>query len=228
MPNVPAPVRIMIVDDHPLFLDGLTMILKDEKSIQIVGTASRGDECLEKMNQLKPEVILLDVHLPVLNGIDITRDIVGKKLPIRILALSSDEESRAVKDMMAAGGDGYILKSASKAEIMEAIHKVRGGEKFLPQHLLLKVLNNINPETEALAQKNYDSDNMVKNFSTREMEILQLIAEELTVKEIASQLKISSVTVVTHKKSMMLKCNVKNTAGLLRFAYDNNLLEHRQ
>lgn len=224
MPVIVKPIRIIIVDDHPLFVDGIKLLLKGEKSVEIIGEAKDGVECLELVNKVNPDVLLLDFHIPKLNGAEVTRKLKEDNNTVKVLALSADDDTKAIQEMMNSGASGYLLKSAQRKEIMDAVAKVFKGGKYLHQNILLRALDNMQSKNDAANDGN-NNNGHVKKFADREMSILRLIGNELSVKEIAMELGISAVTVVTHKKSMMLKANVRNIAGLLKFAYDNKLID---
>lgn len=206
-------VRVFIVDDHPLVLEGLRSLLGSEKDILLTGHASNGQACLDYFTENKADVILMDIGLPDMSGIDLCGMIKTKYPEVMVLALSSFNDGHHVKQMMDKGASGYVIKNADKEVLLEAINEVNRGKTYLCF------------EAGHAARKEDNSTlNKLPPLTRREKEVLQLIAEGYTNPEIAEKLFVSASTVDTHRKSLLAKLDVKNTAVLIRFALENKLV----
>jgi DNA-binding NarL/FixJ family response regulator len=207
-------INILLADDHQIVTDGLRLLLSDEPTVHIKGVASDGAMALEMARLLKVDVILMDVDMPVLNGIEATRAI-KKELPhIRIIILTMHDEKGMIQVLLEAGADGYLLKTSNKSELMDAIHRVAVGEQHLSESVQrVLIREDIQPENGPLAL-----------LTEREVEILRLIAEGLSNKEIGDRLFISHRTVDTHRTNLMQKLDLHNIAGLVRLAIECGLV----
>ena len=205
--------KVFIVDDHPMVVAGLKALLEQLGNIEVTGAVSTAFEALPFLRKHSVEVILLDINLPDISGIELCKKI-NKEFPfIKILGLSTFNDRSYISRMIKNGASGYLIKSASKEEIAEAIEAVMKGKMYVSlslEHLL-------QPLTPASAGS-------VPTLTKREKEILGLIAEGLTNNQIAEQLFISPLTVDTHRKNLLTKLDVPNTAVLIRFAVENGLL----
>ncbi len=206
--------RILIADDHQMFRSGIASLLKKELSFEIIGEASDGAEAIRMANEKQPDVILMDIHLPAVNGIAATRAIMSENEGIKILALTSFEEDEYVVNMVKAGALGYILKEAPIEELLIAIKALSKGNSYFAKEVSPKLFarlgqNDYRTRTKESARK--------MSITEREFEVLKFIADELTNKEIAGQLYISPRTVETHRRNLIQKLKVKNTAGLVKY-----------
>lgn len=215
-----AKIRILIVDDHELILSGLRDMLGSIENVEIVGEAIDGQEAFEKANTLKPDIIFMDISMPVMNGIDATRLIVENLPEIKIIALTQHEESEYVMQVLNVGGFGYLLKNSKKEEFVEAIDAVRNGRKYLSQNISQQML-------KAIAKKNADKKLEEKEIplTKREKEIIQKIADDLSNQQIADELHISLRTVETHRRNLMQKLKVKSVVALLKYAAQHNIIK---
>lgn len=206
-------IRVFIVDDHPVVIEGIHSLLKNEKDIEWTGQAMNAQSCLGYFVNNTADVILMDINLPDMNGMELC-EIMKEKYPgIMILALSTFDQGLYVKTMMDKGASGYVLKNASKEELLEAIHVVNKGHIFLSD------------ETgKALQAYQKSSKVELPILSRREKEILILIAEGYTNPQIAERLFVSHFTVDSHRKNLLTKLNVKNTASLIRVAMEQKLI----
>jgi len=219
-------VRIVIADDHQLFIAGLKTILSgnDEQEFEIVGIANDGESVIQLLKTTPADLLILDLNMPERDGLDVISSIRGQYPELRILALTMYDESKIVKSAFKSGVDGYVLKNSGMDELDEAISEVLEGRTFLGKGVWL------NSSMEHLKRKNPDGfqfeDRFTKkyNLTKRELEILKLITLALSNKEIAKELFISDQTVSVHRKNIMRKLSVSNTAGLLKIAYDNSLI----
>ena len=206
-------VKLFIADDHQMFIDGLKSLLSETAWIEIIGEANNGNEVIEQMNTLQPDVILLDIGMPELNGIETTIYLTEKQPSIKIIALTMYDDQHRVSKMLKAGVKGYLLKNTSKNELLEAIEAVTKDETYLSPQLEKFALNNEKTEDQSLISK----------LTKREIEIIKLIVQSSTNKEIADKLFLSELTINTHRKNAMRKLELKNTAGLVQFAIENNI-----
>lgn len=207
-------IQLAIADDHPMIVNGIKNMLHYYRHIEIVQTYATGRELLQGLASVLPDVLLLDIQLPDISGNELARLIVRDYPSVRILVITSMDSSFHIKDMMKAGCSGYLLKTAGKDILIEAIEAVYAGETYLEtalkEQLLSEVLNRKNTLTNPLTR--------------REKEILGLIAQEMTSSEIAALLNLSQRTVENHRFSLMQKLNAKNTVSLIRIASASGLI----
>ncbi|MCD6069271.1 MAG: DNA-binding response regulator [Bacteroidetes bacterium] len=207
------PVKIMIADDHQMFIDGIKALLKEEQGICITAQALSGQEVIEKLKTETPDIILMDIGMDVQNGIE-TTEIITKTYPkIRVIALTMYDDYNRITKMLKAGVKGYVLKNTSKEELISAINAVRSGESYFSK----QVANSIIKEN---TQKTPDP---VSLLTKRELQIIKLIAKSMTSKEIADELSLSELTVGTHRKNAMQKLEIKSIAGLVKFVIETQL-----
>jgi DNA-binding NarL/FixJ family response regulator len=205
-------VKVYIVDDHSVVIEGIYSLLQNETGIEITGFAINGQSCLTYFSKHTADVILMDISLPDINGIDLCR-LIKKSYPgIMVLALSTFNQGSYIKKMMEAGASGYLLKNTSKDEIIEAIKSVASGNIYLSF------------ETGKALKVNIDDAPSGPLLTKREKEILLHIANGLTNLQIATTLFLSVDTINSHRKSLHAKLNVKNTALLIRYAVENKLV----
>ncbi|HRX67234.1 MAG TPA: response regulator transcription factor [Tenuifilaceae bacterium] len=202
-------INVLIVDDHPLIAQGLVKSLEKLDSIKVCGIAITGKEALEKVEFLNPDVVLLDIRLPDDNGINICKSITKKTPSQKVIALTTFNQRYYIQSMIDAGVQGYLLKSSSADEIIEAIICVSEGETYYCEEV-----------EKILRQQNEQSI----YISKREMEVLKLIAEGFTNQEIAEKLFISPLTVDSHRKNLIMKLGAKNTASLISIANSDGYL----
>jgi DNA-binding NarL/FixJ family response regulator len=206
-----AAIRVFIVDDHPLVQEGMRSLLGNEKGIELCGYAMNAQSCLGFFVHNSADVILMDINLPDMNGIDLCKDIKAKYPGIMVLALSTFNQGSYITRMMENGASGYVLKNADKKELLEAIHEVSKGKTYLSFEA-------------GQAMRKISESVQIPAITRREKEILVLIAEGLTNPEIANKLFVSPSTVDSHRKNLLAKLNVKNTASLVKFAMDHELI----
>ncbi len=204
-------IRILVADDHAIFRQGLCALLGRRRGVEIVGQAENGRQAVEAVAALKPDVVLMDVAMPVMNGLEATQAIKKRSPDTRVLVLTQYESKEYVMSLLQAGAAGYVLKLAPIEELLEAIRAVHTQGAFLPPELLQTVMQRmVEPPVPATTTHAI--------LTEREIEILRLIAEGLTGQEIAERLCISRKTVVTHRANIMEKLGVHNTAELIRHA----------
>jgi DNA-binding NarL/FixJ family response regulator len=204
-------IRVFIVDDHPLVQEGIRSLLSGEKDIELCGYAMTAGSCLGFFLNNTADVLLMDIELPDMNGIELCKEVKTKYPGVMVLGLSTFNQGSYVTRMMENGASGYVVKNADKKELLEAIHEVNKGKIYLSFEA-----------GQALRKNN--AAPQVPLITRREKEILTLIAEGLTNPEIAEKLFVSSSTVDSHRKNLLAKLNVKNTAALVKFAMDHSLI----
>lgn len=214
-------IQVFICDDHKLVAEGVSLMLAGEPGIEVSGFAHDGERVvtLVKEGEKFADVLLLDINLPGINGIDVCR-IVKQSFPgIKVIALTMLKELSLVKLILKNGADGFLVKNAGKQEVIEAINTVMSGNRFVDDELKNLLLNDF--VSQAKPRSSYE---LVPSLSRREKEVLQLILDEYTAPEIAEKLFISQGTVETHKRNLLAKLGVRNTAGLVRMALEYDLL----
>ncbi|MCI5058380.1 MAG: response regulator transcription factor [Flavobacteriales bacterium] len=210
-------MRILLVDDHKLMRDGIRYTLNLQDKIKVkIDEAEDGDYALGMVDLFDYDIVLMDINMPVLNGIETTKKITKKNKTCKIIALSMHNEDSLIRNMMDAGASGYLLKNTGSEELVKALLTVYGGNNYYSNEVALTLLDT-NGEKKAPS-----SDKSV--LTKREAEILKLIAEEWTNEEIADMLHLSKRTVDAHRYNMLTKLNLKNTAGLVKYAIFNGIL----
>lgn len=208
-------IRILLADDHAMVRQGFRMILAAQPDMEIVGEAGNGRETVELAEKLHPDVVVMDVAMPELNGIEATRRLAVSAPRTRVLALSMYKDSVYVREILRAGARGYLLKDAIDRDLLSAVRSVASGEGYLSPAVSDAVLSDYRRHvTEPLDL-----------LSSREREILQMIAEGKTNKEIATALKLSVYTVDSHRGRIMDKLNLHSVGELVRFALRNGLID---
>jgi DNA-binding NarL/FixJ family response regulator len=219
-------IKVILADDHQMIRDGIKSLLEDE-AIKIVGEANNGEKVLELLQEKTADLVIMDINMPEMDGIEATKQIVKKHSGVKVLALSMFDDESYIVNMLEVGAAGYILKNTGQEELVKAITAVADGENYFSDKVSSKLLNqfikNKGQPTSGSSNKNRDAP--VEHLTKREKEVLKLIAEENTNKEIAEKLFISPRTVDTHRRNLLQKLNVKNTAGLVRYAMKHDILE---
>jgi len=210
--------RILICDDHTLFSDGIKAILRFEASIEVVGEARDGRQAVEKVKELRPDVVLMDVAMPDLSGFEATRRVLDAAPDVKVLMLTMHDEEELVARCLEAGAAGYIIKDAPASQLVYAIQTVLKGERYLSPVVLKKVMAGYVKNSQR-PQTSYD------RLSGREREILKLLAEGLTIKDIAIRLNLSVKTVDVHKYNLMRKIDVHDKAELIKYAIQKRLID---
>jgi len=209
--------RILICDDHTLFVEGIKAMLRNELSLEIVGEARNGRQAVELVKDLRPDLLLMDVSMPDMNGFDATRRVHEFDPDVKVLILTMHDEEELVARCLEAGAAGYIIKDAPASQLLYAIEMVRKGERYLSPAVLKKVVETYVKNTRR-PQTSYD------RLSPREREILKLLAEGLSVKEIATRLNLSVKTVDAHKTNLMKKIDVHDRTELIKYAIQRKLI----
>lgn len=214
-------IKIILADDHQMFLDGLASLLSQVKYVQVIAAVNSGKEVLEKLQNVQPDLVIVDLNMPEMDGLETTREIKKKHPHLKVLGLTMENDLHSVTAMLEAGASGYILKNTGKAELELAIKQVMKGEPYLSQSISNQLAQNL---LQNFQQRN-EIQNELSSLTQRELEILKMIALENSNTEIATQLFISPKTVETHRKNLMRKIGVKNSLGVYKFAIKHQLLE---
>lgn len=210
-------VKIIIADDHQLFREGLVNLLSNTPDIEIIAQAEDGKDALHKARKLSPDIILMDIAMPVMTGVRAT-ELLSKELPdIKVIALSMHSDKEYIKGILEAGASGYLFKNCTYNQLIEAINTVSAGKKYLSDKI-----------TEVLIEdyigKEAETDTELANLSKREQEVLKLLAEGKSVREISELLFLSVKTVGTHKQNIFDKLKLKSTADLVKYALKQGII----
>ncbi len=211
-------IRIAIADDHQLVLDGLKAMLHDVPEFEVVGEANNGKDLVRIAQTITVDVALTDIDMPIMNGIEAIKEIRKDNSGIKLVALTMHNEKALVQKVIEAGANGYLLKNADREEFIEAIGKVLEGQQYFSSEVTMTLLDKSPSASSGMTH--YD----LSQLTEREIEILKLVAEGLSNKEIGEKLFISHRTVDTHRTNLMKKLDVHNVAGLIRFAMKNGLI----
>ena len=214
-----SKIRILLADDHTLMRNGIRALLEDEQDIIVVGEAEDGREAVRLVNQVKPNVVLMDIAMPLLNGLEATRQIKREHPEIKVLVLTMYDHEEYFREMLEAGAAGYIVKRAAANELVAAIRAVYNGEAVLSPAITRLLLE------DYLSRDIHKSENDANTLSSREREVLQLIAEEKTSKEIAEILNLSVKTVQSHRTSLMQKLDLHDRGDLIKYAIQKKIIE---
>jgi DNA-binding NarL/FixJ family response regulator len=201
-------IRVLIADDHEMIRNGLSSLLRSEADIHVVETAQNGQEAIDICGRRQVDVVLMDMMMPVMNGVAATAAIRSSSPEIKVLAVTINDETRFIKEALHAGASGYILKHSTKDEIVKAIKDVYAGKQHFSKDVVAKISNEF-------AQ---GSDQSGPMLTKKEEEVLKLIALEYSNQEIADQLNCGIRTVDTHKRNLIKKLEVKNVVGLVKYA----------
>jgi two-component system response regulator NreC len=212
------PIRILIADDHGVLRAGLRALLDAEPDLQVVGEATNSQETLGLINTLRPDVILLDISMPGLGGIEITRKIKATGSEAHVLILTVHEDEGLLRASLQAGAAGYVPKRAVEAELINAIHAVQRGDLYVHPAMTRYLVKDLSPLS-------LPSDEEIEPLTDRDIEVLRLIAQGHTNRQIADILSIGVRTVETHRANIMSKLGVRGRAELVRYAMDHGLLE---
>lgn len=212
------PTRLLIVDDHQMLLDGIRALLHDEPNFKIVAEAHNGLRALEELQKTEVDIVLTDISMPDMNGIELTQKIKVDFPNIKVLTLSMFSEKQMIREMIDAGVSGYILKNTGKEELVGALTKIASGGIYFGDEVTNEMMRMMTDQDRAMEKK----ESVTLTF--REREILKLIAKEYSNVQIAEELFISERTVETHRKNIFRKTNTKSIVGLIKYAYEYNLI----
>ena len=212
-------ITILLAEDHEILRDGLKSLLKDEPDLLVVEEAKNGQEVVDKIKNLAVDLVIIDINMPLMNGLETTLYLNEHHKDVKVLVLSMLDNDRYLSQMFEAGATGYLLKSTSKEELIYAIKKVAKGGTYVCSEMTLNILDK--PKNDV----NGESMQNAVSLSKREIEVLRQIAEGMTSKEIAKKLFTSTRTVETHRMNLIEKTKSKNTAALVKFAILNGFIK---
>lgn len=210
------PIKLLLVDDHEIFLEGLMALFEGEPSLDIVGAVTSGKEALQKIEGHMPDILVTDLNMPQMSGIELVKSVKSKYPDLKILVLTTNNERKTVSDIAMSEAEGYILKKSQKTELLTAILRIADGGTYYSNEVMNIILERIVKEKKKLEAS--------ATLTGRELEILQLIAEEKSSDQIAEELFISRRTVDTHRTNLLRKTNKETVVGLLKYAYQYGLI----
>ena len=213
-------IRIIIADDHKIMREGLSALISNEMGMEVIGEAEDGQSAVRMARKLTPDVIVMDIGMPELNGIECTRQVLSENPDIRVLVLSMHSDRRFVTEMLRAGASGYLVKDSAFDELIRAVRTVANGRSYLSAEIADSVINNfVRRPPDAVD----DESSAFSVLTTREREVLQLLAEGKTTKEIAAALFVSVKTIETHRRNIMKKLDLHSVAELTKYAVREGL-----
>ena len=214
-------IKIILVDDHNLFRESLSFLLSKSKNIEVIAEAENGEVFLDILDTKLPDVVLMDINMPKIDGIEATKKALELYPDLKIIALSMNGDEAYYYKMIQAGAKGFVLKKASSDELEEAIQLVINGNDFFSPELMKSIIINFGTTKKVITEK----ETKFVHFTNRENEVLKLICDGLSTKEISNKLYISIRTVEGHKSRIMDKLNAQNTANIIVQAFKNKLIE---
>ncbi len=215
-----TPIKIAIADDHQIFREGFKLLLKNQEEIELVGEADDGRELLEVALKQQPDVVIIDIKMPVMDGIEACRHIKKRFPDIKVIALSMFNDDNLVVDMLEAGARGYLLKNTNKQELLQATKAVYEGDTYYCIATSRKL-------TKMIAESKFNPyrNRPIKKFTARETDVIKLICEQYTNKEIATTLRLSIRTVESHREKIQQKTGAKNSIGVAIYAIKHNIFQ---
>jgi DNA-binding NarL/FixJ family response regulator len=218
--SIYLPIKLIIADDHEVYRDGLKTLLVRSKEIEVIGEASNGKELVMLCKSMTPDIVLTDIMMPVMDGIEATAYLASSMPSVRVIALSMFNQDNLVLDMLKAGATGYLIKNANKDEILEAIQSVYRNIPYYCKSTSIKLARLIGGSQFGAKSKERIS------FTDKELSIIKLICQEKTSKEIGDQLFLSSRTVEEYRQRIRDKMEVKSTTGIVIYAIKNDLYKY--
>ncbi|MDP2161451.1 MAG: response regulator transcription factor [Flavobacterium sp.] len=210
-------IRIFLADDHQVLIDGMLAVLKTNPQFEVVGHSLNGEDLIDKVCNVKADILVMDINMPIRDGIEVLKEFSVKGYCCKVIILSSYDDYKLVKEVVKLGASGYLSKECAGENILEAITTVSNGNPYYSQNIKDKIFN-------SLTNTNDSNSMLGVPLTNREIEILKLISLEYSGKEIGEELFISASTVETHRKNLIKKLNVKNTIGLVKYALKHNLI----
>lgn len=208
--------KVILADDHQLFIEGVKTVLEEIPSLEILATVNNGADLLEKMQTENPDLVVLDLNMPKVDGLKCIQEIKKIKPVTKLLVLTNYSQPELMAEVKQLRADGFMVKNSSASELKEAVKKILAGEKLFEEV----------QKTPVLDEGSYFFDDFLKKFklTRREVDIIKLVCRELSSKQIAAELNLSEFTVSTHRKNIQRKLNIKNVAGLVAFAKEHQLV----
>lgn len=214
-------IKIIIVDDHQIVIDGISAMLIGVEGIKLIASFNKGFDVLNEISKNKPDILIMDIKLPDISGIDLTKQILEKYSDIKVIILSAQDDEESILNSIKAGVKGFLNKNTSKDEFLKAIRFVNDGFEYFSESISKIVYKSFVNQVKS----NENKQNEEAKLSEREIEILILLCDGLSFKDIADKLFISVRTVETHKKNFMEKLNLKSTADLIKYGIRNKFIE---
>jgi two-component system response regulator NreC len=214
-------VTILLADDHTIVRQGLKKVLEAEPGFRVVGEASDGREAISQVELLKPDIVIMDITMPMLNGIEATRQIKKNNPKVKIIILSMHSHNRYISELFGLGASGYLLKDSSGTDIVNAINAAIKGDSYLSPSISRKVIDDYVSMKRPMSSR----EELYGQLSNREREVFQMIAEGHSTKEISETLCVSMSTIKTHRSNIMEKLQMENISQLIHFAIELGLVE---
>lgn len=214
-------IKLLVADDHTMFVDGIESILKAEEDLKVIGKCYDGPAVLAFVKENPTDIVLLDVNLPGMNGLEVCKTLAHDFPDVKVLAISMFNEESFVTEILNHGAKGYILKNTGRDELLKAIRTIFEGKSYFSKEVTETIMKGLMNQRKASTR----NSSFIPKLSRREKEVLKLIAQEFTTQEIADNLFISLKTVESHRSSLLSKLNARNSAGLVRIAMENSLLD---
>ena len=214
-------IRVLLADDHTIVRQGLAKLLEDEPGIEVAGEAEDGRDAVRKTETMQPDVVIMDIAMPLLNGVEATKQIKKSSPETKIVILSMHSNDRFISELLGAGASGYLLKDSSGSEIVQAIHAAMKGHTYLSPSISRRVVH----DYISLKKEKPPREGLYGKLSNREREVFQMLAEGRTSREIAGILCVSTSTVKTHRANIMEKLKIDNAAQLIQFAIELGLVQ---
>jgi DNA-binding NarL/FixJ family response regulator len=211
-------IKVLIADDHQLFREGLMNLLLSAEDIEVIAQAENGQDAIDKVLHYKPDVLLMDINMSVMNGIEATKRLKKEMPEVKIVAVSMHSDKQYVKGMLEAGADGYLLKNCTYRQLTDAIHSTYDGKKFLSEDITEIVIDGYLHSSQIVSDK-------FSQLSEREKEIFILFAEGESTREIGDKLFISVKTVGTHKQNILEKLELKTNSDIVKYALKHGLIQ---
>lgn len=215
------PITVLLAEDHLIVREGLESLLAPESDITVVGQASDGRQAVELAEKLQPDVVVMDITMPLLNGLEATRRILQARPATRVLILSAHSDDAYVEQVMSLGAAGYLIKQTSAQVLARAVREVHNGHTFFSP----AIAQRLHDQPKSADQRDGGVKNHVAKLTSREAEVLQLVAEGKANKQVAAELQISIKTVEKHRQHLMEKLGIHDTAGLTRYAIAAGIIE---
>lgn len=213
-----ANVKILLADDHKIVRDGIKLMLEPQAGIDVVDEAENGEKALEILKDQIVDIVVMDINMPIMDGITATKKIKEKYPDVKVLALTMSNDDLHIRQMIQAGASGYIMKSAGRKELKDAIDAIMEGKHYFSDEATESIMMDL------VKGKGKSTAPDPIHITDRELEILELIVQEHTNQEIAEKLFISSRTVDAHRRNLLQKTGARNTAGLVKYAFQHNLI----
>lgn len=213
--------KIIIVDDHSLFREGMKLLIENENLGEVIAEAENGQVFLDKLGMLNPDLIIMDIEMQGMGGLEATQKALKLRPDLKILVLTMQNEKSNCLDLINAGAMGWVLKTSGKNEFEKAIKAIMNGESYFPGNLLQQIIANNNSQSQQNLEK---KEPITKSLTTREKEILQYLCEGFSISEIAAQLFLSVKTIESHRAALLKKTHSKNTINLVLYGVKNKLV----